>query len=284
MHKVYLLLLGLVLGVYAQVYAQGTGNAAAADPRWDQVLKGIATMQSSLEEPLKLRAEQYTLDLAALEKSIASDGKLDNVLKVKNEREAWEKGEPTRPIDPKDDSMPLGLRKLRYYFDQDVIRLKAEEQAARGRQTQAFASRLQELEVQFTKESKLDLALAARKARQDLVDGKPVAAAAAVAAQAEDTKPANARDFTRWLGTVRFVLPRGIVFRVDKGKIWLTQPKESVENPIAIAKIDEANRTITWELNAGVKRTIRVVEDLSQATIESEAGEETLEVQPFAKP
>ena len=119
-------------------------DKAAQDPRLTQILAAIELMQSSAEAKLQKRREQYIEDLKKLERSLLSEGDLDHVLEVKRERNAWEAGKSTPPITPKDESVFIELRKLRYYFDQEFEKLTKELEASGNRQKKKIVAAFSE--------------------------------------------------------------------------------------------------------------------------------------------
>ncbi len=134
-------------------------------PEIAAALVPIAETEAKAAAAKEKRIESYVADLAKLEKSVAKDtGDLQAVLSVRTEKETWAKGAPTPAIDPKDESKPLALRKLRFYFDRDLANLETQAKAAMAEARNLAKSRLKALEVRFTKEREIGLALAARQA------------------------------------------------------------------------------------------------------------------------
>jgi hypothetical protein len=155
-----------ILVVLTVQCAQGQ-DESLRDPRLDKILAAIELMQSSVREPVENRTKKYVTDLKELEVSIKSEGNLDLVLQVKNERESLEAGDPTSPIDHKDESFGIQLRKLRYYFDQDVAKLKDKQSKSITVQGGRISDALVKLEGSLTKEDSISKALAVRKLREE---------------------------------------------------------------------------------------------------------------------
>ena len=95
----------------------GKAQENTADPRLDAILKEVAALRDAVSARQQTRTEKYIADLKELEKKTQSTGNLDKVLQVSDERAAWQSGKPTPSFDPKDETVILSLRKLRYYFD-----------------------------------------------------------------------------------------------------------------------------------------------------------------------
>lgn len=135
----------------------------------EKLIAPLREFDKQSEAAVDVRRSKYIADLKELEKSIAAKtGDLEQVIPVRNEREAWEKGEATPSIDPKDEAVPLDLRKLRYYFDEDQKKLAANIAKKMAAQRAAVDARLKEMEASLTKEAKIESALAVRNARKNL--------------------------------------------------------------------------------------------------------------------
>ena len=145
------------------------GQDEEVDPRLTAILKEIQAAEDNAGAGEQARTEKYIEDLKALEKKVAGTGDLDKVLQVTGERKAWEAGKPTPMIDPQDNSVILDLRKLRYYFVQDLEKVKAIEKVKRINLNKQFADKLDDLVKTLTTEGKAHQALEVRKIYQDLL-------------------------------------------------------------------------------------------------------------------
>ena len=94
-----------------------------------------------------------------------------NVLQVSDERKAWEKCSPSSPINPKDKNVPLKLRKLRYYFDNDLSKIRSVEKRKARKAFLPLAERMEELVKVLTTEGKIKEALGVRKMKEALLAG-----------------------------------------------------------------------------------------------------------------
>ncbi len=150
------------------IWAQAQADAPQV-PEIEQILAPLRALEAKAGEAVQTRTEKYLADLKTLETNVAkATGELEQVLVVRKEREAWEKGKPTPVIDPKDESKPLELRKLRYYFDRERGQLETQAETALAKARQAAAAKLKRLEDGWTREKKIELAVAARKVREGL--------------------------------------------------------------------------------------------------------------------
>ncbi len=155
------------------IWAQAQADAPQV-PEIEQILAPLRALEAKAGEAVQTRTKKYLADLKTLETNVAkATGELEQVLVVRKEREAWEKGEPTPAIDPKDESKPLELRKVRYYFDRERGQLETQAETALGKARQAAAAKLKRLEDGWTREKKIELAVAARNARLGLANASP---------------------------------------------------------------------------------------------------------------
>ncbi|MEM9284065.1 MAG: hypothetical protein AAGA96_19780 [Verrucomicrobiota bacterium] len=141
------------------------------DPRLGAILAEIAAHEAKVTAKKEERTQQYLADLKNLGAKIQATGDLDKVLQVSKEREAWGKGEPTPSIDPKDESFLLDLRKLRYYFEQDLVNIAAAATQNSEQARAAIELKFVELEKALTTEGKIPDALETRKLRERFVAG-----------------------------------------------------------------------------------------------------------------
>ena len=250
---------------------------AFAESELDRIKRTISNSTGILEEPLQARAEKYIDDLTTLEKQISSQGDLDTVLQVKTEREAWKSGNPTKPIDPKDTSFPLELRKLRYYFDQDIEQLKNDRLNAKIARWNGLIDEFDNLEKRLTSVGRIDEALEVRKTRKDFVEGKLGMTSPGSESLAKNTvvveeskKPVK---FSRWLEKVRFIVPSGHAFRIEDDSVFLTPPG-SDEKILTTVEIDEDKQTVFWVLSNGKERTITVSKNRKEAVLSADRVEE----------
>ncbi len=146
-------------------------NIFGRDPRLERILTAIEQLQTHDSAAEAARTRKYIEDLKALEEEVAASGELDHVLQIRNEREAREAGKPTKPIDPKDQSIVLGLRKLRYYFEREVKALREGDEGVAQSGKQQLIAELATLERTLTAEGKIEDAKAARRAREHLEKG-----------------------------------------------------------------------------------------------------------------
>ena len=151
-------------------------NIFGYDPRLQQILTAIELIEKQGSGDMAQRTAKYVADLKELETEVAKSGVLNHVIQVRKEREAWEKGQKTESLDPKDQEIVLGLRKLRYYFDQDLKKLGGASGGKNPDRAAKLAASLTELETTLTKEGKIDDALAARSAKEKLLAGQKVSA------------------------------------------------------------------------------------------------------------
>ncbi len=151
-------------------------NVFGYDPRLQQILTAIELIEKQGSGDMAQRTGKYVADLKALEEEVAKSGVLNHVIQVRKEREAWEKGQKTESFNPKDPEIVLGLRKLRYYFDQDLKKLGGASGGKNPEQVAKLAAGLTELETALTKEGKIEDALAARAAKEKLLAGQKVSA------------------------------------------------------------------------------------------------------------
>jgi hypothetical protein len=155
------------------------------------IIKPINDQVTESEKKIADRTARYIADLEALQKNVASDtGDLDAVLKVRKEREAWESGKPTPAFDPKDESLPISLRKLRYYFDQELKEIKKTEGDAFSRTKGIVLRNLDALEKEYTRMEDLKAALTVRGETEKLTQELRLAEAEAEpGAEAEADSP-----------------------------------------------------------------------------------------------
>lgn len=136
------------------------------DPRILGIVDRIEALESSGEKGVKVRTQKYTEDLKLLERKIQTSGDLDKVLEITEERQAWQEGRETPRIDPKDNSIHLDLRKLRYYFDRDVNLIRLKYQDISGDLNAAINVDLFTLERALTTEGKIEEAIHVRKMKE----------------------------------------------------------------------------------------------------------------------
>lgn len=163
-------------------FALGLISTKAEDKSLDEQIRAIVApvdkVASQAAAAAGLRVDKYLRDLQGIETAIATgSGNLDHVLIVKKERESWRKGVETDAVDPKDASLPLEFRKLRYYFDQDRSNLSAEVAKASRESRIRALQQLQALEKELTKGERIEDALAVRDARTKLEENEKAAKA-----------------------------------------------------------------------------------------------------------
>ena len=141
------------------------------DPRLSAILAEIKKQQSASKKDGDSRIRKYIADLRALEKKTSATGDLDMVLQVSKERESWESGNPTPSINPQDNSVLLDLRKLRYYFDQELSQIRAAGILSSNRQNHDITKKLETLVQTLTKEGKISQAVEVRKVKEQFIAG-----------------------------------------------------------------------------------------------------------------
>ena len=144
------------------------------DPRLTKILEEVRVAQDGFKRGEKERIAKYIEDLKALEKKVAPSGELDMLLQVVREREAWESGKPSSKIDPKDNSVILDLRKLRFYFEQELVKVQATDKVRDDEIISGISARLEELVRALTKEGRIPEAVEVRKVKEQLIAGTPV--------------------------------------------------------------------------------------------------------------
>lgn len=240
----------------------------------DRIKRTITAMHNAVEAPVIKRTDEYVSDLAALEKKIAPEGNLDFVLQIKNERESWEKRSATPAIDPKDNSVSLDLRKLRYFFDQDLAKLEKANSTRKIRLWNQVIDDFNELEARLTRAGRIDEALVVRKTREDFVAGQ----LSVSPPQSDSRELAEKKEsFSRWLSKVRFIVPSGHAFRIKAGSVYL-RPPGGEENWIADADIDKSEQIVSWVIGGGLQRAITVSSTRRKATLSADR-EEDLEIE-----
>ena len=143
----------------------------AQDPRLDVILAEVATLRDAVFAKQQTRTEKYIADLKALEEKTQSTGNLDKVLQVSEERTAWEAGTPTPTFDPKDETVILGLRKLRYYFDKEFATIRDTARMNSEQQRTQIQDKFVSLEKALTTEGKIAQAIETRKLKEQFIAG-----------------------------------------------------------------------------------------------------------------
>jgi len=186
----------LIPAIFLLTPALSFSQGVSDDPRLIKIISAINASAKDAESKEKTRTAKYVADLKALEKKVQQTGDLDLVLQITKERKAWEEGKPTPAMDFKDNSFNLDLRKLRYYFDQDIGKLKAADMLQSDERKSAFGKQLDELVRKMTTEGKIAEALEVRKLKSQymagtlsLPDPEPVAATEAPPAKPSQIFP-----------------------------------------------------------------------------------------------
>ena len=164
----------ILIAVFFLPLFRSIAQESEFDPRLDEILDDIREAQAKAGAGAKARTAKYIEDLKALEKKVQATGDLDKVLQVTRERESWEAGTPTPEIDPKDHSVILGLRKLRYYFEQELVKIRAADKVRDDQTKIVLAGKLDVLVKALTTELKIPEALEVRKVKQQLMAGNLV--------------------------------------------------------------------------------------------------------------
>jgi len=133
----------------------------------------LAVPRAKLEPLVKSRTARYVSDLKEMEGRVATDGKLDVVMAIRVEREAYEKGAKTNGFAAGDAKVPTAARELRAAFDADIARARATV-APEGRAAATDYLRiLGELERKLTSQKATEAALAVRREREETqTDGR----------------------------------------------------------------------------------------------------------------
>jgi len=152
----------------------------ASDPRLEAILQEVTALNADVSTKRKTRTGKYIADLKVLEKKTQATGDLDKVLQVSEERAAWEAGKSTPSFDPKDETVILSLRKLRYYFDQEITAIQEEARKNSTQRRSQIEEKFVALEKVLTTEGKIAEAIDTRTLREHFVagtlDDAPVAA------------------------------------------------------------------------------------------------------------
>lgn len=149
-----------------------SAETAPSAPRLANLIKEIDTVNAPVSAEQEQRTAQYLSDLKTLEKRVQATGNLNKVLQVVNEREAWESGKPTPPIDPRDEDIAIGLRKLRYYFDKEINTIQTTRRMNSEKQRAEIRDKFDALEKLLTTEGKIKEAIETRKYKEMFVAGK----------------------------------------------------------------------------------------------------------------
>jgi hypothetical protein len=114
----------------------------------------LAPIRAKLTDVVRMRTDRYVRDLLALETQLSTQGKADEVIVVRRERDAYGSGRETVGFDSKDKSIPPALLQLRLAFDRDVTNSRVSLSAAPRDTASWYLKQLDNLERQLTAEKR----------------------------------------------------------------------------------------------------------------------------------
>ena len=207
--------------------------ARAQDDRLAKLQDGFSRHTTTLDEKLSSDLEKlssgYAGALKKLQATIQQAGKLEEAVIVRNEIAAVECGK--HPLPELVAGTPFSLRKLRGKFTTARQKIEVDHATALTDTAAKMEAALKELEVASTRAGKLDQALAAKQAREELETRADIG---------------NARDLLKVGGRIQsrpaLRLRRGgdnlevLVYYDSRGKVSMKSPVENVREETGGAK------------------------------------------------
>jgi hypothetical protein len=230
----------------------------------------LAVPKGKLDAALAARGKQYAVVIKALEDRASLDGKLDAVVLLKAEREAYEQGKQTNGFGANATKVPPEARDARRLMEGDFLRLRAAAAPEGRRLSVEYVKALEGIERKLTMQKDVGGAVEIRKERTAILqDGLDPFASDATQSSALHRQLLNAT-WKWWKGETITFQPGGKA-RWSSGKELFTWKVT-----------DPAQRIIEGLTPSGKKYTITFDSAVSSGSI-AEEGAGTRKTSPILK-